>query len=55
MKPFRHARTELIEGLNQCDFITAFPSAANYVLCELHGYTSREIIGCAAYLHEKEL
>ena len=40
----REAREDFIEKLNACDNIRAFPSQANYVLCELqNGLMSKEL------------
>ncbi len=39
----RQVRTDFIKKINQYSFITAFPSQANYLLCELHGYNGTEI------------
>ena len=41
----REARKEFIESLNQCENIKAYPSQANYILCELlNGITSRKVV-----------
>lgn len=39
----REAREELINDLNQCKNIKAFPSQANYILCEIKEGTGREL------------
>lgn len=39
----RGSREEFIEKLNELDHITAFPSQANYILCELHECNSKKI------------
>lgn len=39
----RDARAEFQKGLNQCSGITAFPSQANYIMCEVYGYSAKEI------------
>lgn len=40
----KQVRSDFIKNLNQYSFITAYPSQANYVLCELHGCSSKEIV-----------
>ena len=40
----KQVRPDFIKNLNQYSFITAYPSQANYVLCELHGCSSKEIV-----------
>lgn len=40
----KQARSDFIKKLNQYSFITAYPSQANYILCELHGCSSKEIV-----------
>ena len=39
----RQVREDFIKNINQYSFITAFPSQANYLLCELHGYSGTKI------------
>lgn len=48
----RAARTEFLKGLNRCSGITAFPSQANYILCEIHGYSGKEM---TAWLLEENI
>ncbi len=43
LEKVRHAREVLTEELNQCGFVKAFPSEANYILCELYEYTAKDI------------
>lgn len=44
LKKIREARAEFIVKLNACDNIKAFPSQANYVLCELqNGLISKKL------------
>ncbi len=43
LEKIRHARKVLAEELNQCGFVKAFPSEANYILCELYEYTAKDI------------
>ena len=43
----REERSRLIERLNQYGCLRAFPSQANYILCEIiGGKTSRQIVTC---------
>lgn len=39
----RGSREDFIEKLNELDHITAFPSQANYILCELHECNSKKV------------
>lgn len=47
LSKLREARAEFIQKLNQCSSITAFPSQANYVLCELHNGISGKSLAAA--------
>ncbi len=44
LEKIKHARKALTEELNLCGFVTAFPSEANYIFCELYEYTAKEIV-----------
>lgn len=45
LNKIREERSYLIDQLNQCSYLKAFPSQANYVLCEVcNGITSRQIV-----------
>ena len=44
LERFREARAEYIKELTQIDYLTVFPTQANYVMCEVSGtHTAREL------------